>query len=369
MEFSKAFSLIVLSLTAWSAFALLLDKRGLTNANRWFAALLLCLCLPQAYFYSRYIQPPEGVFVLALVVLATLWLKGPLLLVMVRLALGYPRPAYYWHLLPFALVVVAMLLRSEWMFEFLLVGFFHVMIYLLMCWYLFWQHQRRVKLIFSSYQNSAWFWLMSVVVGLSILMLVDATLMFVAYLERSFLVTAVQIINWTMSIYLLVLAFFSIYRPELFFHHQSVEETGESEVFVAEEEVEQTRSWRELNETLAQSLAQRLQQLMEAEAIYRRNELSLGDLASCLEISVHQASELLNVYFAESFYDYINRYRLAYACRLLENRNCQLRGLDIAFESGFSNKNSFYRYFRETYGMTPVEYRQRHHAKLDEEVC
>jgi AraC-like DNA-binding protein len=66
------------------------------------------------------------------------------------------------------------------------------------------------------------------------------------------------------------------------------------------------------------------------------------------------------VYLNSNFYDYLNRYRVIYACQLLRDANCQWRVLDIAFESGFSNKNSFYRYFRDTYNMTPVEYRNRH---------
>jgi transcriptional regulator GlxA family with amidase domain len=35
-----------------------------------------------------------------------------------------------------------------------------------------------------------------------------------------------------------------------------------------------------------------------------------------------------------------------------------LRVLDIAFEAGFGNKNSFYRSFREMHGVAPVEYRR-----------
>ena len=374
MEFAKALSLIVLCLTAWSAIALLLDRRGFAQVNRWFAGLLFCLCVPQVYFYSCYIQPPNGVFWLALAAQATLWLKGPVLFAMVKRALGRPTGYEYLHLIPFLLVLVAMFWQPVWMFEWGLLGFFHAMGYLLACAYLFSQHKQRLQLILHGFQNSAYFWLVFVVLGMSVLLVLDASLMLFAYIERNFLPSAVLATNWLISLYLLSLAFFSIYRPELFFHQNRIAMDADVATEAAieitvETSPADTKAWRELNESLAQSLASRLNELMQCEALYRCNELSLGDLAAHLDISVHQTSELLNVYFAENFYDYINRYRLAYACQLLADADCQLRVLDIAFESGFSNKNSFYRYFRETYGMTPVEYRQRSHSRLKEETC
>lgn len=373
MEFEKAFSLIVLSLTAWSAVALLLDRRGYARINRWFAALLFCLCVPQVYFYSCMLQPPNGIFPLALLTQATIWLKGPFIYAIVSLALKQESRRFWIHLLPFFGASVCLLLNPVWMFEWLLGGFLHVMAYLFVCWKMLYANRARLHTVFSGYRNSAIFWILCVVLGMSILILLDAGLMFLAYLQRSFLPTAIMLINWIISFYLLALAFFSIYRPELFFH-QSMQESNEKN---ADEKnqgeqngdeqqapktsltlvVSDTKQWRELNESLALILAEKLTSLMQQEELYRQNELSLADLAERLEISVHQTSELLNVHFAESFYDYLNRYRLAYACKLLGDSSCHLRVLDVAFESGFSNKNSFYRYFRETYGVTPVEYR------------
>lgn len=121
--------------------------------------------------------------------------------------------------------------------------------------------------------------------------------------------------------------------------------------------------WRELDESLARQLAATLDRLMIEEKIYRRGELSLAQLAIALGVSIHQTSELLNVHLGMNFYDYLNRYRLEHACALLLYPKCELRIIDVAFESGFSNKNSFYRCFRAAYGQTPVEYRNRHLAE------
>ncbi|RYG14646.1 MAG: AraC family transcriptional regulator [Chitinophagaceae bacterium] len=64
-----------------------------------------------------------------------------------------------------------------------------------------------------------------------------------------------------------------------------------------------------------------------------------------------------------SFYDYINGYRLQFASNLLKNPSCNLRILDIAFEAGFNNKNSFYRAFKESFGITPNQYRESHEPR------
>lgn len=126
--------------------------------------------------------------------------------------------------------------------------------------------------------------------------------------------------------------------------------------------------WRELDETVAQQLAATLERLMLEEKLYRRGELSLAQLAIALGASIHQTSELLNVHIGMNFYDYLNRYRLSYACSLLRDPMCEWRIIDVAFESGFSNKNSFYRCFRAAYGQTPVEYRNRCLAELQDAV-
>lgn len=115
----------------------------------------------------------------------------------------------------------------------------------------------------------------------------------------------------------------------------------------------------ELDLTLAQALTQELTKLMQDKQLYRQNDLSLPDLAQSLGISVHQLSELLNVHLGVNFYEFINGYRLKLACSLLKDPKCQLRVLDIAFESGFNNKNSFYRAFKDDLGVTPNQYREQ----------
>jgi AraC-like DNA-binding protein len=174
------------------------------------------------------------------------------------------------------------------------------------------------------------------------------------------------------SIYVLSIAFLSVYRPELLFREQNNTDDAINIVKLNaltsknaiptlhnQEAADQKIRYLELDESLAQNLMEELATIMEEQQVYRQNELSLPDLAKSLGISVHQLSELLNVHLGLSFYDYINSRRLEYASNLLKNPDCHLRILDIAFEAGFNNKNSFYRAFKENFGFTPNQYRER----------
>lgn len=390
MEFEKAFLLVVLSLSVWSVFALLMDERGNAKVNRGFALLLGCMCITQAFFYSYLVAPPFGSWSLGVAAQAVIWVKGPLLLLMVRVLTGRASTegsvgAGYWsHLVVFPVMLGAMLYWPQWAMEFNLLGFVTLLAYTSSALVVLHKSRSRLGLIYRGYPNSAWYWLLFVIVGMLVMVALDLVITLIAYIKGYFWLDAIKHANWVLAVYLVGIAFFSLHRPGVFFHYS---EEGGSDDAVAEEvlfdnfpvgkapvvgepagnmaaealtiAVVDEKSWRELNESLAQSLAAELERLMQSEQLFRKNDLSLAELASCLGISVHQASELLNVHLNANFYDYINRYRLAYACELLRNPKCQWRVLDIAFDSGFSNKNSFYRYFREAYQQTPVEYRNR----------
>ncbi len=75
-----------------------------------------------------------------------------------------------------------------------------------------------------------------------------------------------------------------------------------------------------------------------------------------LDISQHQLSEILNNSLGKSFTDYINIARIEESRQLLiHKRDASI--LEIAFESGFNSKSSFYNAFKKFTGKTPGEYK------------
>lgn len=374
MEIQKVCILVTLSLTLWSSLALLTDQRGELVINRWFALLIFLLALPQGYFYSNLTASMDISFYWAVLAQATLWLKGPIALAMVQIALGRHIPTVSAvHAIPFCLAITDLSLGSSPFILWGIGGALHALIYLVCGAHQLSKGQLRLRTIFHEYPNSAYYWLLCVVAGLFVIIAADLVLMGFCWWQGSMNLEILMPMSWLISAYLFGIAFCILYRPEWFFKQKdrsqpnfargnSMPEATPRPVakhlkLIVNRDAKE-KNWRELDESLAVTLTHSLAALME-EQIYRQHELTLGDLSARLGISLHQASELLNVHLGQSFYDFMNRARLAYACQRLADPNCQQRIIDIAFEAGFSNKNSFYRYFREIYGITPVEFKTR----------
>lgn len=97
--------------------------------------------------------------------------------------------------------------------------------------------------------------------------------------------------------------------------------------------------------------------LMEDEFIYRDENLTLKILADKLSMNPHQLSQLLNDNLNTNFSNYINRYRITEAEKiLLEKPDRPV--LAIAFDVGFNNKTSFYDAFSRFNGVSPHKYRK-----------
>ncbi|HEX8576272.1 MAG TPA: helix-turn-helix domain-containing protein [Flavobacterium sp.] len=87
-------------------------------------------------------------------------------------------------------------------------------------------------------------------------------------------------------------------------------------------------------------------------------ELTLVKLASMMDISIHQLSYLINTGFDENFYQFINRYRIEEANKLiLDESMAHLNFQEIGFEVGFNSKSVFYATFKKYTGQTPSEYK------------
>jgi AraC-like DNA-binding protein len=105
----------------------------------------------------------------------------------------------------------------------------------------------------------------------------------------------------------------------------------------------------------------KLNRLMDTERSYLEGDLSLTSLAERVNISPHHLSQILNEKLQKTFYDYINEQRVEYAKQALL-KEPERSVTDIAFESGYNSKNSFYNSFKRHTGTIPSEYRRKHRA-------
>jgi AraC-like DNA-binding protein len=369
LEIFKIVVLFTIAITVWTAFLLLQDKRGNKVLNRWFAAFLLLLTSPQMSLYAEQVVP-GGVYGLSIAACTFLWLKGPFVWTFIKVLTRTEISirSHWIHFVPWLAALIALIISPQFIQIIILLGMGHMLGYLVFALWRLVRRRHYVTEVWEGFQNSAYYWLLYVIGGLMALVAVDLVVMSLVFSGR---LSTFDLLDYfafpSFSVFVFSVGILSVYRPELMFREKPSEQSGESVEqniavdqqlsFSEKTSLDQKERHLELDVSLAQGLRQQLTQLMQEQQLYRQNELSLPDLALTLGISVHQVSELLNVHCGLSFYDYVSGYRLKYACDLLADPNCYLRILDIAFEAGFNNKNSFYRVFKESLGVTPNQFR------------
>ena len=106
------------------------------------------------------------------------------------------------------------------------------------------------------------------------------------------------------------------------------------------------------------NLMEQISALIEEKQLYRRKNLRITDVASELATNKTYVSVLLNNISGESFSSLITRYRVEYACKLLREHPEMLLD-DVADESGFSSRTTFFRNFKALTGMTPQDWKNK----------
>ncbi len=125
------------------------------------------------------------------------------------------------------------------------------------------------------------------------------------------------------------------------------------------EAARETYAHSTLEKVDCQGALRKLDALMSGQQLYRQPDLNLAELASRLDLSRHQLSELINTRLGMGFSRYLRELRVKEACRLLLDKP-SLSVLSVGLEAGFSSQSAFYDAFREITGMTPGKYRELH---------
>ena len=90
--------------------------------------------------------------------------------------------------------------------------------------------------------------------------------------------------------------------------------------------------------------------------IYMEPDITLDRLSEALHVMPRDLSMLINRHFGVNYYEFINRYRIEEAKRLLtESKGVTIT--DIYLTVGFNSKSVFYTFFKKLEGVTPTTYR------------
>ena len=117
-----------------------------------------------------------------------------------------------------------------------------------------------------------------------------------------------------------------------------------------------------LTEEDTNRIAAKLETAMENDGLYLNPNLSLRVLAKHVSVPPNYVSQTLNGYIGETFFDYINRWRIEYAKPLLTASDESV--LNITYDSGFNSRSSFYKAFKKETGQTPTAYRSSHDSGI-----
>lgn len=104
-----------------------------------------------------------------------------------------------------------------------------------------------------------------------------------------------------------------------------------------------------------------LQKLMRESKPYLNATLTINDLADMVKCPRHHLSQALNEILGQSFYDYVNQYRIGEArLLLLDPAREEHKIASIAYDAGFNSLSTFNDVFKKLTGLTPSQYKKQH---------
>ena len=114
-----------------------------------------------------------------------------------------------------------------------------------------------------------------------------------------------------------------------------------------------------LSDFEARQLEQTLRRVMDEEQPWKDSELTLPQLAERIGSSPHKLSEVLNSQVGQTFYDFVNGYRVREVQRRIKAGEANhLKILAIALDAGFASKSTFNQVFKKHTNLTPSDFRQ-----------
>lgn len=103
-----------------------------------------------------------------------------------------------------------------------------------------------------------------------------------------------------------------------------------------------------LDDREAKELEASLRRVMDVEHPWKQSDLTLADLAVRLDTTPHKLSEVLNSQIGQTFYDFVNGYRVREVQRRIRaGESRTLKMLALALDAGFASKSTFNQAFKK----------------------
>lgn len=237
-------------------------------------------------------------------------------------------------------------------------------VYLVLAVRLLITHRRRIREIFSYREKVTLSWL-SFLLLLFVVGLVNGLvvlLFFQQHQEQTQLMGFMEVFSIASVFYLGVMG---LMQPVIYLRRE--QSYLETEPHPVEQSRQPAVAGKYQKSSLAnadmQRIASKLQQHMQELQLYLEPGLTMPRLAERIGVSPNYLSQTLNAHFQSSFFDYINRLRVEFAKTLLnDRRHAEMSIIDVAMQSGFNSRSTFYAAFKQAVGMTPAQFRQKNQS-------
>jgi AraC-like DNA-binding protein len=221
------------------------------------------------------------------------------------------------------------------------------------------KHQYSMKQVFSYDEAVNLTWLKRITYGFFSLIL----LYFIAFGLVSAQLLNIFWMDYSLIVVNIILFFYIAYSG---YKQKLIYTTEDSRHIVADkksrkEVIPNTNNSQNKNnssETELDPIITDLKKSMLNNKLYLEPELNIGDLANKIGIHAHQLSKLINSQLNKNFFEFVNEYRVDEFKKLATNpKNKHISIFGLALDAGFNSRATFYRFFKNTTGLTPTEFR------------
>ncbi len=238
------------------------------------------------------------------------------------------------------------------------------------------RHRGRIKNNYSSLEQVNLTWLVRLAAAAAAIWLVAVANQFLPFLQRPGLNRGEDIITLAIALLVYGIGYMALRQAEIFRF-----DTAEFPVAAAEPASERENVGKlerspfppvplspppepryersGLSDYEAANLKKTLLATMDGSRPWRDSDLTLADLAQQLSTTPHKLSEVLNAQLQQTFYDFVNGYRVRDVQRRIGSDEAKnLTSLSLALDAGFASKSTFNDVFKKQTGKTPSEYRR-----------
>jgi AraC-like DNA-binding protein len=113
----------------------------------------------------------------------------------------------------------------------------------------------------------------------------------------------------------------------------------------------------ELNLTEMDEIIEKINFYFNKRKMHLDSEFSIDTLSADIKIPKIKITQSLSIRLDTNFYKFLNRKRVEESKRLIDKTK-DYNFASIGYQSGFKNKSTFYKYFKQTTGLTPSEYKK-----------